>query len=158
MPHPTPTVIEALSAGDLATAAELVVAHSNFAPYHLTQPALERRFQQALQAGDSLWLVRVDGRATGVAWLVGEGAFARSPYLRLIAVASGAEGRGVGSSLMEVVEGAAFDVAADLFLLVTSSNVAAQRFYQRRGFQAIGTLHDYVVPGVDEVLMRLRRP
>lgn len=42
------------------------------------------------------------------------------------------------------------------FLLVTSTSGRARRCYARRGFTEIGTLHGYVVAGVDEVLMRKR--
>jgi GNAT superfamily N-acetyltransferase len=54
--------------------------------------------------------------------------------LRLIAVAADAQGQGIGAAL-----------------LVSDFNIAAQRVYQRRGYQQVGTLPGLVLPDVDEL-------
>ena len=95
--------------------------------------------------------------ALGFAWWTRTGAFARSPYLRLLVVGSAATGAGVGGRLLEAVEAAAFADAADLFTLVSTENAGARRLYARRGFEEVGRLADYVAPGLHEVVLRKRR-
>jgi len=139
-------------------AASLVAAQPLFQRYGATVETLERAWRAGLEAGDRFKAALVDGQVVGLAWLVPSGAFARSPYLRLLAVAAPAAGRGVGTVLLQACEDWAFERADDLFLLVNDDNEPARRFYERRGFVAIGQVHGYVLPGLDETIMRKRRP
>lgn len=141
-----------------AEAAALVAAQPLFERYGTTAAGLERAWRHAGAAQEHLLGATDAGPVLGVAWLVARGAFARSPYLRLLAVAPTAAGRGVGTLLMDACERWAFALADDLFLLVNEDNAAATRFYERRGYQAIGGVHDYVRPGLHETIMRKRRP
>jgi len=139
-------------------AAALVAGQPLFERYGATAEVLERSWRAGVEAGDRLKAAIVDGRVVGVAWLVPKGAFARSPYLRLLAVATTAAGRGVGTALLAACEAWAFERADDLFLLVNAHNEGARSFYERRGFVAIGQVHGYVLPELDETIMRKRRP
>lgn len=152
------TAIVDLPPHSLADAARIVAALPLFERYGATAEALERAWRAGLEAGDRFEAAVLDGRIVGVAWLVPSGAFARSPYLRLLAVASTAAGRGIGTALLDACEAWAFERADDLFLLVSDDNEDARGFYERRGFVAIGGIHDYVLPGLDETIMRKRRP
>ena len=98
-----------------------------------------------------LTVALTDDGIVGFAWVVHRGAFDRSAYLRLIAVRADSHGRGVGRALMADVEAAVLGKAA-LMLLVTKDNAAARGFYERMGYQLIGTLPSYVQPGVDECI------
>ena len=150
--------IVALPPESLRDAATLVAGLPLFERYGATAEALERAWRAGLEAGDQLEAAVLDGRVVGVAWLVPSGAFGRSPYLRLLAVASTADGRGIGTALLAACESWAFERADDLFLLVNDDNEGARSFYERRGFVAIGRIQDYVLPGLDETIMRKRRP
>jgi ribosomal protein S18 acetylase RimI-like enzyme len=142
---------------ELEALARLRDGHTLFRRYG-PEAASAGSLRRALDAGDGILVARRAGAPIGMAWWSPRGAFARSPYLRLLVVAVGEAGSGVGSLLMDAVEREAFSGADDLLLLVTRDNVGAIRFYGRRGFEHVGLLHDYVVPGVDEVVMRKRRP
>ncbi len=62
------------------------------------------------------------------------------------------EGEGIGTALLEAVEGAARSHACDLVQLVTTNNnLRALAFYQRRGFRLVGLL-----PGAIEEARRLK--
>jgi GNAT superfamily N-acetyltransferase len=143
---------------DLAALPPLAVGQPLFVRYGLEAGGLLSSLSGALAKGDGLLLAEELGRPLGFAWWSPRGAFARSPYLRLLVVAAEASGRGVGGSLLGAVETRAFGRAADLFLLVTEENHGARRFYGRHGYRDVGTLPDCVVPGITEVLMRKRRP
>ena len=122
--------------------------------YGQTLERASTHFKIALERGD--WLLTADGEspACGFAWVMPRGTFGRSPYLRLIGVRLEMEGRGIGARLLDAMERKAADIADDLFLLVSDFNVDAQRFYQRRGYEQIGALPDYVLPEVSELLFR----
>jgi ribosomal protein S18 acetylase RimI-like enzyme len=76
---------------------------------------------------------------------------AASPYVASIAVAAEARSRGVGSQLLRFAE-QHFSGRRHLFLLVSSFNHRAQQLYRRHGYEFIGELKDYVVPGHSELI------
>ena len=124
--------------------------------YGLTVERATANFEAALTAGD--WLLTADGDqvAQGFAWAMAKGAFGRSPYLRLIGVHPNAVGSGIGAGLLDAIEQKAMGMSNDLFLLVSDFNLDAQRFYQRQGYQQIGSIPGYVLPDVSELMFRKR--
>jgi ribosomal protein S18 acetylase RimI-like enzyme len=84
--------------------------------------------------------------------LVLNGAFSRSPYLRLIGVHPDHSGAGVGSALIAQAEAEVRPTNHELFLLVSDFNTDAQRFYQRNGYEQVGAIPGYVVPDVTELI------
>lgn len=117
---------------------------------------LRRGFEDAMRIlsdpTKEVWVGWQAGQRTGFLILNMQGAF--TPYLQTICVARAARGRGTGSALLDWLEQRAFARAKNLFLCVSSFNPGARRLYERRGFETIGTLRDYVVAGHDEILMR----
>ena len=75
-------------------------------------------------------------------------------YLQTICVAADARGAGVGSTLMAFAEERVFAISPNLFLCVSSFNQRAKTLYERLGYQTIGELRNYLVPGQSEWLMR----
>ncbi len=122
--------------------------------YGLSVPKVISGFELGMERGD--WLITADCQSTacGFAWVIPQGTFGRSPYLRLIGVRPEASGSGIGSALLAEVERRSAEVASDLFLLVSDFNEAAQRFYQRHGFEQIGEVSGYVLPDVTELIFR----
>lgn len=110
---------------------------------------LRRAICQPAAGPNQVWVAEDDQIVRGFAWIVKNGGMARSDYLRLIAVARGGEGRGVGAALLDVAEG---EARRGMFLLVSDFNIHAQRFYARRGYTEVGRLPDYVVPDVVECI------
>ena len=80
------------------------------------------------------------------------GQLGRGGYLRLIALAPGLHGQGLGSLLLAEVERQVAASSSELFLLTSDFNTAAQRFYERHGYARVGQLADYVRPGITELL------
>lgn len=81
--------------------------------------------------------------------------FAGSPYINSIAVASEARGRGVGAALLRFAE-KHFAGRGQIFLLVSSFNARAQKFYRREGYERVGELKDYILTGHSELIFRKR--
>jgi ribosomal protein S18 acetylase RimI-like enzyme len=94
----------------------------------------------------------VDGRLAGFVLLVMRGAFVG--YIQSVCVAPGLRGHGVGSRLMAFAEARILRETPNVFLCVSSFNPDARRLYERLGYEVVGPLRDYVVPGHDEILMR----
>ena len=110
----------------------------------------------------ALAIVTDPGRETYVALLADElvgfiilvmhGAFVG--YIQSVCVAPGRRGLGLGRRLMAFAEERIFRETPNVFLNVASFNPQAQRLYERLGYEVVGELRDYIVPGHSEILMR----
>jgi ribosomal protein S18 acetylase RimI-like enzyme len=151
----TPT-IRPMTHDDLPTLAAWMVDLPLFQGYNLTVERTIANFEAGLSRGDWLITADADSPADGFAWAIPNGAFGRSPYLRLIGVRADVTSRGIGAALLTEIERRAAENSNDLFLLVSDFNEDAQRFYRRQGYMQIGAIPDYVVPGVAELIFRKR--
>jgi len=75
-------------------------------------------------------------------------------YLQTLCVAPGWRNKGIGSALMSFAEQRIFKESPNVFICVSSFNPKALKFYQRLGYEVIGELKDYIVPGHSEILIR----
>ncbi len=102
--------------------------------------------------GTELFIARhaASGQRAGFILLAPFG-LAGSPYIATFAVAAAARGCGVGAQLLRFAE-RQFAGRRHLFLLVTSFNQRAQALYRRHGFECVGELKNYVVPGCSELI------
>lgn len=140
--------------GDEAEAIALAVADQPLlARYGTTCAGLARSLDQALARGDGLLVAQEEGAVRGMAWFLASGTFALGGYLRLIALAPGTEGRGVGGLLLDAVEQEVAKASRHLFLLVSDFNDGARRFYAARGYRESGALPALVHEGIDEIVM-----
>ncbi|MGH2376279.1 MAG: GNAT family N-acetyltransferase [bacterium] len=160
-------VISPLRAADIEACAEIVGGDPLWQRYGMTRALARRVFQRTLVAGRSRgWVARVTGevsvarqagRVVGFIWFRLDGTFHHSGYVRWIAVAPKARGRGVGERLMRYAEDRIFRWGPNVYLLVSDFNVRAQAFYSRLGYMKAGALPDYVVKGITERLYRKTR-
>ena len=100
--------------------------------------------------GRELWLAREGRERLGFVLLAPNG-FAGSPYVASFCIAEGARGRGVGAALLDFAE-RHFAGRKFLFLLCSSFNQRAQKFYLQHGFTITGELKGYVVPEHSELI------
>lgn len=108
----------------------------------------------ALEFGDALFCAEAQGRPVGIAWILPRGGFGRAPYLKLLAIAEGHRGAGLGASLLRAAEAVGHGA---LLLLVSDFNEAAHRFYLREGYVEVGALPDFALAGVTERILQKRR-
>ena len=78
-------------------------------------------------------------------------------YLQTICIAPDFRGLGLGSALVGFAEERIFREHPNVFLCVSSFNLAARRLYERLGYTVVGELSDYLVAGHSEILMRKSR-
>jgi len=93
-----------------------------------------------------------EGDIVGFIILVMHGAFVG--YIQSVCVAPGRQNLGLGRRLMAFAEERIFRETPNVFLNVASFNPEAQRLYERLGYEVVGELRDYIVPGHSEILMR----
>ncbi|BDF57208.1 hypothetical protein CE91St36_00250 [Christensenellaceae bacterium] len=75
-------------------------------------------------------------------------------YIQAVCIEKQWQGKGIGSKIMEFAETYIFRYAKNVFICYSSFNPRAGKLYDRLGYEKVGTLHDYIVEGHDEILMR----
>jgi ribosomal protein S18 acetylase RimI-like enzyme len=78
-------------------------------------------------------------------------------YIQTICIRADRRGQGVGTTLIKWAEERIFRDSPNVFMCVSSFNPDAQRLYTRLGFERVGLLSTFVVPGHDELLLRKTR-
>jgi len=145
-------MLRELSVVDCSAAGLIVAAHPLWNErYRYPAERAAADLAEALARGD-LVLGAYDPALLGFAWVIPRGAFGRFPYLRLLAVAPGALGGGLGARLLDAAEDRFRATARQMLLMVSDFNDAAQRFYARRGYRQVGSLSDFVEDGIAEQL------
>jgi ribosomal-protein-alanine N-acetyltransferase len=99
-----------------------------------------------------VYLARDESGIAGFLILCLTGAFVG--YIQTICIDPRYRGRGLGSRLLEFAEQRIRRVSPNIFMCVSSFNVGARRLYQRRGYEVIGELKNYIVNGHSEILLR----
>ncbi len=80
--------------------------------------------------------------------------FLLGDYLELLCVADWARGKGVGRTLLAHVESLVFGRTKNLFACVSDFNSGAREFYRVQGYQEIGPMPNFLIPGSAEILIR----
>jgi ribosomal protein S18 acetylase RimI-like enzyme len=146
----TPVIVRAATADEFEAVADLVDAGFAAGPYgHLPVNAARRALQRdsAGRAASGALLVAVDastGELLGTSSLLRAGtpasrlAVGEEAELRLLTVAPGARGRGVGELLVSATVDEARRWGASSVVLDTGDlNHSAQRLYERAGFRRV---------------------
>jgi len=141
---------------DLPLLAAWMVETPLWQRYGVTLDKAIANFERGMARGEWLIVAQVDDSVCGFAWVIPQGTFGRSPYLRLIGVQADKASSGIGTGLMAEVERKSAEVASDIFLLVSDFNTGAQAFYKQRGYVQIGAIEAYVVPDITELIFRKR--
>ena len=76
-----------------------------------------------------------------------------------MAVTPGKQGQGIGSALIAFAEGRMKKARGRLTLVETSSKPEyekTRRFYRNQGYEVIGQIPDFYVPGDDKLILQKR--
>ena len=99
-----------------------------------------------------VYLALMGNEIAGFTILIMQGALVG--YIQSICVTPDWRNKGIGSQLMKFAENRIFNEAPNAFIMVSSFNSDAKRLYSRLGFETIGELKDYIIPGHSEFLLR----
>lgn len=94
----------------------------------------------------------LDKRVAGVA--IVKQKFLLGDYLELLGVAGWARHQGVGGHLLKHIENLVFERTKNLFACVSDFNESARTFYKKHGYQEIGPMPNFLIPGSAEILLR----
>jgi ribosomal-protein-alanine N-acetyltransferase len=111
----------------------------------------EHIFTPMLQGREG-YVIEQDETAAGIGLL--RRWFLFGDYLELFAVAPAARGRGLGTTLLAYLEKLVFARGKNLFVCVSDFNHTARRFYQRHGYHEVGAMHNLLIAGSAEILLR----
>jgi len=75
-------------------------------------------------------------------------------YLQAVCVKESARGQGIGIHLIRFAEERVFSVSPNCFLCYSDFNDTVRPLYKRLGYEQVGILKEYMIPGHDEILMR----
>ena len=99
-----------------------------------------------------VYLAMIGDEIVGFTILTMHGAFVG--YLQSVCVAPQWRGKGIGSKLMDYVEKRILSETPNVFICVSSFNERVQKLYERRGYEVVGELKNWIVPGHSEILLR----
>jgi len=146
--------IRNIKVSDIPLCASIMVRNPIWQRYQVSEDSARARFAKGVENNATILIAEELGSVVGFIWYVHQGAFNRSGYIMLIGVDPDAQSHGIGYALMDAAEKEMFKSNADIFLLVSDFNVKAQQFYKRLGYQQVGVLENYVIPGVNELIFR----
>jgi ribosomal protein S18 acetylase RimI-like enzyme len=120
---------------------------------------LNRHYDQCLisvrRPDREVYLAWEDEKRVGFLILSMVGAFVG--YIQTICVAPDARGRRLGTRIIAFAEERIFREGPNVFMCVSSFNERAKTLYLRLGYEAVGTLMDFIVAGHHEILLRKTR-
>lgn len=147
-----------LDTQDIDDLAQWMIHVSLWQRYNLTVEKIVKQMNTALASSDKVFAIyeRQRDLVIGFAWVVPQGMFGKSPYLKQIGIHPDYAGLGLGQDLLTHIEQYVAGTSRDLFLLVSDFNTRAQNFYQNQGYQQIGIVPAYVLPDVNELIYHKR--
>ena len=121
----------------------LGVSANNLKTYLLRDDAHLRRY-----------VIKVEDKTAGMLCL--RYPWLRGAYIELLGLLPDYRNHGIGTELLDWLEQETKTYSSNLWLAASEFNHAALHFYQRHGFQQVGTLEGLVHPDYNELLLRKR--
>ncbi|PKM79553.1 MAG: hypothetical protein CVU89_17495 [Firmicutes bacterium HGW-Firmicutes-14] len=103
-------------------------------------------------AEDEFYIARNDQETIGFCALRLTGVGNIGAYMRMILVSESYRNQGIGKKLLEYIWDLVIKHVPNLFLICSTDNLRAQKFYERQGFKRVGTLDNLVITDHDEIL------
>ena len=75
-------------------------------------------------------------------------------YIQAVCITPEARGKGLASALIQFAENRIFSVSPNCFLCFSSFNSLVKPIYEHLGYELVGELKNYMIPGHSEFLMR----
>lgn len=144
-------VIRDMAARDREAVVQLLAESDPWKKLGYTAGDWDRIFCPIPQGRDS-YVAELDGRVAGIA--IVKQKFLLGDYLELLGVAGWACKQGIGDRLLAHIERLVFERTKNLFACVSDFNQQARDFYKKQGYQEIGPMPNFLIPGSSEILLR----
>ena len=117
---------------------------------------LRRDYQASVETlsvpSKEVYLALMEAEIAGFTILNLQGGFIG--YVQTLCVAPDWRNKGIGSELMAFAEQRIFKETPNVFICVSTFNPKALKLYRRLGYEIIGEIKDYIIPGHSEILLR----
>ncbi|MBU6432386.1 MAG: GNAT family N-acetyltransferase [Nitrospirae bacterium] len=147
----TDPIVRPMTAEDRAAVIELLAGSDPWKRLGYQAGDWDIYFTPLPQGRDS-YVVDQNGNVAGIA--IVRQKFLLGDYLELLAVADWARGKQLGGKLLGHIEPIVFGRATNLFACVSDFNAQARAFYKKHGYQEIGPMPNFLIPGSAEILLR----
>src|SRR4051812_41337181 len=147
----TDHLIREMVVPDREAVVELLGASDPWKTLGYTKDDWNRIFCPIPQGRES-YVIEFDGRVAGVA--IVRQKFLLGDYLELLGIALWARGKGLGRNMLTQIESLVFGRTKNMFACVSDFNEPARAFYRRQGYQEIGPMPNFLIPGSAELLLR----
>jgi ribosomal-protein-alanine N-acetyltransferase len=142
--------IRRLGCADEAQQCARLMANSE--PWMTLRRTYDNSLTMLTDPSREVYVALIKDKVVGFIVLIMSGALVG--YIQTVGVVPEWRNKGVGSKLLKFAEDVIFSKAPNVFMCVSSFNKKAQELYQRLGYETIGELKDYIVPGHSEILLR----
>jgi len=147
----TQPIIRPMAADDRAAVVELLTDADPWKRLGYRAKDWDVYFTPLPQRRDS-FIAEQDGSVAGIA--IVRQKFLLGDYLELFGVADWARGKGLGGQLLAHVEALVFARVKNLFACVSDFNDQGRKFYKKQGYQEVGPMPNFLIPGSAEILLR----
>lgn len=147
----TDPIVRSMAAEDRTSVMELLADSDPWKKLGYQANDWDKYFTPLPDGRDSYVAVQ-NGRVAGIA--VVRQKFLLGDYLELLGVANWARKTGLGGRLLAHVETVVFARTKNLFACVSDFNDHARNFYKKQGYQEIGPMPNFLIPGSAEILLR----
>ncbi|MEM3454730.1 MAG: GNAT family N-acetyltransferase [Thermoproteota archaeon] len=138
---------------DVAECIKIILTSEPWKTLRTTEKEARTSLLGGIKSGKTI-VAKVDNKTVGFIVFYPKGAFPLGGYIKLIGVHKDFRGMGIGRELMKRAEKEIFNYAKNSFLLVSSFNKAAQKFYRSLGYKKVGEIPDAIMKGYSEIIMR----
>jgi len=125
---------------------------SNSEPWVTLRRSYRDSYKMLTDPLREIYLAVIRDQIAGFMILNMKGAFVG--YIQTICIFPEWRNTGIGTRLIDFAEKRIFRDSPNVFMCVSSFNQNAQRLYVRLGYQVIGELKNYIIPGHSEILLR----
>jgi len=147
----TDALIREMRAEDREAVVQLLGESDPWKTLGYTKDDWNRIFCPIPQGRDS-FVIECDGRVAGIA--IVKQKFLLGDYLELLGIALWARGKGLGGRMLTHIESVVFGRTKNMFACVSDFNTPAREFYKKQGYQEIGPMPNFLIPGSAEMLLR----
>ena len=137
---------------------ELALANSTLSTaYFQTEDSRINAVKEAIDSGNT-YAAFCGDECVGFVYFIEQGAFHAFHYIHLLTVKEGYRRKGIGRQLLEYVEGILFETRDKIFLVVGDYNPGGRIFYEKLGYECVGTIPGLYRDGIrEDIMMKIHR-
>jgi ribosomal protein S18 acetylase RimI-like enzyme len=144
--------IRKLQENDIESCVEMTITSFPWTAFGLKRVSARQFFLDRLESEDKeVYVAESNREVVGFISIKKDIMFAN--YIRRIVVRKDMRSSGIGAKLLRFIEDLTLESGLpNVFLITTTSNEKAIKFYEKNGYKKIGRIPDFIKPGMDEFI------